>query len=484
MTITGSIANALSGLNATSRRAEVVSSNIANANTDGYGVRQLDVSAATVGGGGSGVRIDGVTRLIDNGIIQDRRLADAGVGSNTTYMKFFENLEKQIGIPEEPGSLSGRFAAFESALITAASDPASEPGLNAALNEARGITQHLKQTSDSIQTLREEADNAISTQVKQLNEALQQVKDLNISIAATQARGLDTAALMDQRQRAIDSVSAIVPVNQVARDNGTVALFTRGGAVLVDSKAAEIGFTPTKVITPGMSAGSPLSGLTLNGVAIDTSSEHSMLKGGSLIAEFAVRDELAPDAQAQMDAVARNLVERFQSVTTDPTLGATDPGLFTDGGAAFDPLNEEGLSARLEINALVDPATGGEIRRLRDGIGAVAPGDVGDASQLQRLASALQAPQTVLSGGFSAEPRSMTVLTSDLLSGFGIQRQAAEANLSYSNAQYETFRTLELQAGVDTDREMQELLLVEQAYAANARVLQTADELIQMLIGL
>ena len=69
MTITGSIANALSGLNATSRRAEVVSSNIANANTDGYGVRQLNVSAATVGGGGSGVRIDGVTRLIDNGII-------------------------------------------------------------------------------------------------------------------------------------------------------------------------------------------------------------------------------------------------------------------------------------------------------------------------------------------------------------------------------------------------------------------------------
>jgi len=41
-----------------------------------------------------------------------------------------------------------------------------------------------------------------------------------------------------------------------------------------------------------------------------------------------------------------------------------------------------------------------------------------------------------------------------------------------------------MQDGVDTDQEMQTLLIVEQAYAANARVLQTADELIQTLIGL
>ncbi len=484
MSITGSIANALSGLNATSRRAEIVSSNIANANTEGYGVRQLDVSAATVAGGGSGVRIDGVTRLIDNGIIQDRRLADASLGDSTTRASFYARIEHAIGTPEAPGSLTGRIANLEASLISAASRPDSEPRLQDVLNEARGITTHLKTASDEVQTLRREADQAIASDVKRLNQGLQQVREINISIAATQARGLDGAALQDQQQRIIDSISSIVPIRQVPRDNGTVALFTTGGTILVDGKAAEIEFTPTGIITPDMTVSGLLSGLTINGNPVDTSSSNSSMRGGSLIANFEVRDELAIETQSQLDAVARNLVERFQSPTTDPTLGPLDAGLFTDTGVAFDPLNEEGLSARLEINALTDPQNGGEIRRLRDGLGAIIPGNVGNATQLQRLATALQDPQTVVSGGFSPTARGMTTLVSDLLSSYGTARQAAEADVAYGNVQYETFKTLELQAGVDTDREMQELLLVEQAYAANARVLQTADELIQMLIGL
>jgi len=43
-------------------------------------------------------------------------------------------------------------------------------------------------------------------------------------------------------------------------------------------------------------------------------------------------------------------------------------------------------------------------------------------------------------------------------------------------------KTQELQNGVDTDYEMQQLLLVEQSFAANARVIQTIDELIQTLL--
>ena len=38
--------------------------------------------------------------------------------------------------------------------------------------------------------------------------------------------------------------------------------------------------------------------------------------------------------------------------------------------------------------------------------------------------------------------------------------------------------------GVDTDQEMQTLLLVERAYAANARVIQTAQAMIDTLMEL
>ena len=61
-------------------------------------------------------------------------------------------------------------------------------------------------------------------------------------------------------------------------------------------------------------------------------------------------------------------------------------------------------------------------------------------------------------------------------------RLTAEAESSFATARSSALTTLELERGVDTDREMQELLLVEQAFGANARVVQTVDELIQMLL--
>ena len=38
--------------------------------------------------------------------------------------------------------------------------------------------------------------------------------------------------------------------------------------------------------------------------------------------------------------------------------------------------------------------------------------------------------------------------------------------------------------GVDTDKEMQALLVVEKNYAANAKVLQTVNDMINTLLGL
>ena len=63
-------------------------------------------------------------------------------------------------------------------------------------------------------------------------------------------------------------------------------------------------------------------------------------------------------------------------------------------------------------------------------------------------------------------------------------RLSAEAAGAHATARQSALSDLELVEGVDTDAEMQTLLLVEQAFSANARVIRTLDELIQQLIGL
>lgn len=484
MSMSSALSNALSGLTASSRTADVVSSNIANALTDGYGRREINLSSRVLGGEGSGVHIDGTSRIVDQVVIGDRRLADASLGAASTQAGFLHRIENVIGEPGVAGSLSDRLAGLDAAFIEAASRPDSEPRLQNVLRNAQGLTDHINVISREIQTQRTQADQTISQQVDLLNNSLQQIKQLNHSILSQNTSGRDTSALMDQRQQLVDKISSIVPMRAVPRDRGQIALITTGGAILLDGRAAEIGFSPVGLITEDMTLGAgSLSGLTLNGNAVSTSG-NGILSGGSLTALFEVRDELAITAQDDLDSVARNLVERFQNPAVDSTLGLLDAGIFTDAGGFFDPANEAGLSTRLSINGLVDPLSGGAVWRLRDGIGAVTQGDVGNATMLQNLSSALTAKQVPVSGSITNASRSASGLASDFLSKISSSRQSAETEIAFSTTKINTLKSQELQSGVDTDYEMQQLLLVEQSFAANARVMQTIDELIQTLLGI
>jgi len=63
-------------------------------------------------------------------------------------------------------------------------------------------------------------------------------------------------------------------------------------------------------------------------------------------------------------------------------------------------------------------------------------------------------------------------------------RQEGENLQTQAGARQAALSLLLMENGVDTDAEMQTLLSVEQAYAANARVLKTLDDLLQLLMGI
>ncbi len=143
-----------------------------------------------------------------------------------------------------------------------------------------------------------------------------------------------------------------------------------------------------------------------------------------------------------------------------------------------------GLAARLQVNALADPARGGALWRLRDGLGAAAPGDAGSAAILQALAGALAAPQVPGSGNFLGVARSASGLAADLLLQVSGARQSADDSSAFAVAKQQTLAISLASDGVDTDAELQNLLMVEQAFAANARVISALDEMLQQLLGI
>lgn len=484
MSISATMSSALSGLTASSRAAELVSSNIANALTEGYARRELEVGARRVGDAGQGVQINGVTRQVDQILLNDRRLAAAGSADLEARAAFLQRLETAVGSADSAGSLVGRVATLDGALIAAISQPESDARLSSLADSARNLTESFRRSTAEIQSARSIADAQIASDVKEVNRNLTAVASLNTQIIAFHSDGRDSSALEDQRQLLIDRIAPIVPLRELARENGGIALYSTGGAALLEGRPATLGFTAAGIITPEMSTASgALSGLFINGKPVRTDAA-GILSGGSLSAQFAIRDDLAPDAQANLDAVARDLIGRFADPTTDPTLSIGDPGLFTDSGMAFAPADEIGLAGRISLNALIGSESSGTLWKLRDGLGAGSAGPVGNSRLLEAMETALTAPRQMASGPFSPADRSFAGVVAVLTSRVATDRLDADAETSFADARHAALRNLELENGVSTDRELQDLLLIEQAYAANAKVVQTADDMIKLLLGM
>lgn len=472
MSISVSLSNALSGLSVTSRMAELASGNIANSLTPGYARRSLDT-----GSGFTGVRTYGVDRDANPHLTAGRRLAFATFSAGQKTLTTLQAVEQAIGAADAADGIAGRLAAFDAALTSAGADPSSDIRLANLTSSLGRLTDAINGAGDQIQQARQDADQAIARDVDKLNSGLQRIAEINADVSRSQAAGQDISSLLDARQQAIDSISGIVPLRILAREGDQLSLMSKSGMILLDGSPMQFEFSAVGVITAETTlASGGLSGISVDGAPVAPDGV-GRLAGGSLEAAFTTRDEALVKAQSRLDAFALDLVQRFENPAVDPTVAWA--GLLTDAGSAADPLDFTGLAGRLEINAVIDPKQGGSLSRWRDGVGAGTAGPTGDATQLNRWQTALS-DRTVLMNGTAA--RSVADHAGMMVSQAGTDRFDAETSVSYSKARWETLHQSELAGGVDTDRELQDLLRIEQAYAANAKVMQTISAMMQQLM--
>ena len=478
MSLNSALYRAATGLGIASRTAEVIAGNVANARAEGYGRREL-VQNGPPGTGGYGVR-----RQVDQGLLSERRLSDAAAAAAETRAAFDLRLEQALGLPEDPGSLSGRIVAFETALTEAAATPDSTAALGSVAARARDLAEGLRAATDAVQEGRLAAENAIARDVARLNDTLGRIERSNAQIRAALAQGRDTAALEDQRQTMIDQIAEIVPLREIARERGEIALYSMGGAVLLDGRASVIGFQPAADIDATVTrAGGQLNGLTINGNEVSTEAPQGLLRGGRIEAAFAVRDAAGIAAQGRLDALARGLIERFADPAVDPTLAPRADGAFVDAAASpFDPAAAQGVAGRIAVAAALDPQAGGAAWRWRAGIGAQSPGEPAAPQLLLAMRAALIDRRPEPDAGPGAMQLSIGGHAAEMLSAAGMARLDAEARADFTRAQQLHLRQLEREGGIDTDRELQALLLVEQHYGANARVVQAVDGMLQRLM--
>lgn len=269
--------------------------------------------------------------------------------------------------------------------------------------------------------------------------------------------------MLDQRDQMLDKLSDYIPFNVTYEHTGAVAVRTESGLTMVGVTLNPIEFSPSNRVG-ALDSPEPVGRLTIptiNDQPIGPSSGAHAVTEGRISAHLSLRDVDIPRQSATLDDFAYEIASAFQDMG--------EP-LLLDNGAPIDITNKTGLSERLNVNPLVDPARGGDPTRLRDGLAALTEGAPSEDGLLTQLVDTI-APFADRLGG----------IISDVSSEVFRSERIHTGNLARETSLFEADAEL---SAVDLDNELQSLLSIEQAYSANARVIQTVSDLFDILARL
>jgi flagellar hook-associated protein 1 len=348
MSLTQALSTALAGLNATQTSLSVISGNVANANTPGYVEESANqVEFATSGNPGSSVDVDGINRNL-NSLLQNQLWTETSGGSYAdTKSQLYQQLQQVYGTPGTASAIDTTYNNLTSAVQALTTSPSSYSAQTGVLSAAQQLAQNLNSMTGSIQSLRSQAEQGISTGVQQANADLQQIAQLNQQLSGANTTTLDatTATLEDQRDQAVTQLSQLMGVNVSTNNDNQVSVFTSTGLQLVGSQAATLTFNDQGALSPTTlwSATPADDGVgTISLVAPDGSSTDLIANGsiqsGQLGAYVEMRDQILPQAQSQIDELAAQMSEGLSNQTTNGTVvppSGGQSGFSVDVGAVL-----------------------------------------------------------------------------------------------------------------------------------------------------
>jgi flagellar hook-associated protein 1 FlgK len=326
MGLTQALSAALSGLQANQSSISLVSANVANAGTPGYTRKTVDQVATAGNGTNIGVRINEVQRAIDQYVQRQLRVENSGASYADTRAQIYNRLQDIYGTPGSDSTLESVFNKFTNSLQALSTSPDDAAARSAVVGSAQLLAQRLNQMSDGIQTLRGDAEFAISSAVTQANQALSQIAAINRKLAGSSVQDSQTATLMDQRDAYIDQLSKLMDINVIQGDHNQVNVFTSSGLQLAGTEAGTLSFNAQGTMTaasrwnadPALSTVGTVTLTTVSGNTVDMIANNA-IRSGTIAAYVQMRDQDLVQAQNQIDAIAATLASALSDKTTAGT---------------------------------------------------------------------------------------------------------------------------------------------------------------------
>jgi flagellar hook-associated protein 1 len=498
MSISGAMSKAVQGLNATARATDIVSENIANAQTPGYVSRDIRVNERIVDGKAAGLSPIKVISNRDTLGTQEVRRSQISYQRQSVISNASAKITEAVGDVNSEYSLSSQYDRMMNAFRNLAETPENAALQDETINNARLFARTVRETAGTMQTLREEADSQIRREVDFINKSLYDLKSV-VGTIVSQAGTGDISALADERDRIIDAINERIPLQVFEESNGAVKVATKNGLNLFDLTVTELEFTQTTEIppeviysypgeAPGLPYSSTLSGLTLGGIDITPTADKIMsIQGGKLGGLFEVRDNYTVTVQKQLDSMSSHLIKQFRSADTSLSAIVPQDSVFTSTvpGATYATVTDTlGIANNFTVNTNIDPDKGGDKRRIRDGAEATTFGPSGNGAIIRGWITATDTNVAFDSSTNLSPSQTVSQSIREFTSLVSLNNQSEKNSANFEEGKLNAIIDSRDNAqGVNIDNEMQKIVFLEKLYAANAVLLRTAGEMLDQLLS-
>lgn len=468
MGISNAFNSSLSGLATTSKWANLTAGNIANASNEGYVRKDLNVQSSVTGG----AFVSGISREVDSNLDRMFRFEIAGVARQEIIANELDAYSFQLGNPSDTLSISGQLSRLYSGFGLLSNSPGDVSLQNNVLTTAKGLVRGLNEASNSLAQTRTSVSAGIQNDVTTVNDRLTNIASLNAQIMLESAPTQRRAILQDERASEIDALAQFMNINVSQDTDGNLNIATGGGTQLLDRNVSF-----TVAYDPGLKA------LSVGGIDITPGKIGARgFSEGRLAGRFELLNDALPQMQLQLDELARALIQGFEA--TDASLASAQAGLFTDLGAAYDPLQLDGLAGRLSVNTAIDPEAGGALWRLRDGIGAATQGPASNSTQTINFLTVFETAQSFNPQAGQGSTAELMNYVSGMVSDQKLVQVQAQEKLRELGGRAEAVEAARQSVqGVHLDTELQKLTLIEQSFAANSQVIQSLTQMIDSLLA-
>ncbi len=455
------ILNVARGALLTQQRAiDVTGHNIANVNTPGYSRQRVNMQTNTPipfrpGQMGTGVNAVEIQRIYDRFLGVQISNENQNLGRWEAQKDGLKKVEMILNETTGYG-LNQAMSEFWNAWQGLVNNPSGHTERTLLKTKSEILANTLNKIYSDLEQIQKDADNSIKGTTQQINRITDQIADLNQQISQVEVTGQNANDLRDRRDLLLNELSSMIDITTSEGDHGKVTVFVSGGRPLVQGNSSWDLSTETNA-----------SGLQ-NIVWLDgTGSSVNItdgISGGKLKGWIEVRDVSIPGYLSRLDDLAATIISEVNTLHQGgfDLNGNSGEVFFTGTSASHIAVNPNIVN---DVNLIAASGTPGGV-----------PGDNSTAIAIANLQYAL-----TMSGGTATFDDYYNSVVSDV----GNDVQSASINFDHQTSMVNHLNNYrESISGVSLDEEMINLIKFQHAYDAAAKLITTADELLNTVINM